>query len=105
MTISRKLSYLMGLSGVIPELPERVSIRTRANDLPLHAWKVQIACEQGCGALLRIQIPRQGIHYRGDGVFLGWPQERLAAAYQTLHPGLLQAAVAYAPGGRYSRPR
>ena len=104
MKIPRKLSYLVGLRGVIPEVPERVSIRTRANDLPLHAWKVQIASEQGSGALLRLQIPRQGIHYRGDGVFLGWSQERLAAAYLTLHPGLPQAAVAYAPVGRYRRP-
>ena len=104
MKTRRKLSYLVGLSGVIPELPERVSIRTRANDLPLHAWRVQIASEQGWGALLRLQIPRQGIHFRGDGVFLGWSQERLAATYQTLHPGLPQAAVAYAPVGGYSRP-
>jgi hypothetical protein len=95
----------VGLSGVIPELPERVSIRTRANDLPLPAWRVQVASEQGGGALLHLLIPRQGIYYRGDGVFLGWSQERLAAAYQTLHPELPKVAVAYAPVGGYSRSR
>ncbi len=105
MKTPRKLSYLVGLSAVIPELPERVSIRTRANDLPLPAWSVQVASEQGWGTLLHLRIPRQGIYYRGDGVFLGWSQERLAAAYQTLNPKPPQAAVAYAPVGGYSRPR
>ena len=33
---------------------------------------------------MRIEVSAQETYYRGDGLFLGWSQERLAEAYQTL---------------------
>jgi hypothetical protein len=33
-----------------------------------------------------VEVSSAGALYRGDGVFLGWSQERLEAAYRALSP-------------------
>ena len=45
-------------------------------------------CSQGVRRVFRDVDIEQGAQkfYRGEGVFLGWPQERLEAAYRALLP-------------------
>ncbi len=65
---------------------ERIPIRTR--DLPLtrSAWRLTVAALEGQGSITRVEPSVEEVLYRGEGIFLGWPQERLAQAYGALAP-------------------
>ena len=64
----------------------RSPIRARRASVTLSAWRLTIASEQGEGTITLVEGPSEGVFYRGDGVFLGWPQDRLASAYEALAP-------------------
>ena len=64
---------------------ERVAIRLRESSNTLSAWKLSVAAPEGTGAMVRIETPA-GQLFRGEGWFLGWSQETLAAAWAELVP-------------------
>jgi hypothetical protein len=47
-------------------------------------WRMEIGSDEGDGAIVLIELTVDRSVCRGDGVFLGWSQERLAAAYLAL---------------------
>jgi len=65
---------------------ERFPIRARQMSNTLSAWRLTIASEHGEGAITLVETSSEEAFYRGDGVFLGWPQDRLASAYEALAP-------------------
>jgi hypothetical protein len=60
---------------------ERIAIRTRESRVTLAGWRLATSTTGGPGSITRIE-GAGGPCFRGDGVFLGWSQERLAAEYQ-----------------------
>ena len=75
-----------GLTDVIAEPLERHAIRTREGASTLSAWRLAATSAQGWGAIVHVEITPGLSTFRGEGVFLGWNQERLAAAYRALLP-------------------
>jgi hypothetical protein len=65
---------------------ERFPVRTREGSATLSAWRLPVECAEGAGAIVLAEVPPDSTFYRGEGVFLGWPQERLKAAYLALLP-------------------
>jgi hypothetical protein len=65
---------------------ERFPIRAREQLMTLSAWRLSAAAEEGEGTITLVELPSGEILRRGDGIFLGWTQERLARAYDTLAP-------------------
>jgi hypothetical protein len=65
---------------------ERSPIRARQMSATLSAWRLAISSEQGEGTITLVETSSKEVFYRGDGVFLGWPQDRLASAYAALVP-------------------
>ena len=65
---------------------ERFLIRTRGGVTTQSAWRLSVTCGEGEGAIVFIEIGPDEAFYRGDGVFLGWTQEQMAAAYMALLP-------------------
>jgi hypothetical protein len=49
------------------------------------AWRMQISCERGEGAISLADAGQQ-TSYRGDGVFSTWSQGDLSAMYESLIP-------------------
>jgi hypothetical protein len=75
---------LAGLTNAAKRALERVPVRTRESNVTRSAWRMEVACDAGSGGITQLD---DGIH-RGDGFFLGWPQEQLAAVYEALlHDG------------------
>jgi hypothetical protein len=66
---------------------ERMAIRLRESAATLAAWRLAITCDEGTGAIVLVETTGGGSLYRGEGLFLGWPQPRLEAAYRRLLPG------------------
>ena len=64
---------------------ERVAIRTRESGVTRSAWRLRVADGRGSGSILRVDESGASI-YRGEGAFLGWGQDRLAAEYGRLLP-------------------
>ena len=60
---------------------ERIAIRTRESGVTLAGWRLATSTATGAGSITRIEA-QGGPYYRGEGAFLGWSQERLAAEYQ-----------------------
>lgn len=65
---------------------ERSPIRAREKPVTLSAWRLTVASDQGEGSITLVEASQEGAFYRGDGIFLGWPQERLGSAYAALAP-------------------
>lgn len=82
-----EIDPLEGLTDVAAGALERVAIRTRESGLTLAAWRLAASSAQGEGTIFLVETPGGGALFRGDGVFLGWPQPRLEAAYRRLQPG------------------
>lgn len=61
---------------------ERASIRIRESGSTQSAWRMEIDSETGSGTITLIDAAPS--FYRGDGLFLGWTQERIAETYQRL---------------------
>src|SRR5215471_7022225 len=75
----------LGLTGIAVRPLERVPVRRRESGVTTSAWRLDVTCQQGQGGIVFVDGPPPGPHYRGEGIFLGWPQERLAEAYKTLN--------------------
>ena len=65
---------------------ERFAIRTRGLAVTQSAWRLSVVCREGEGAIVFVEASPEETLYRGEGIFLGWPQERLEAAYRALTP-------------------
>jgi len=74
----------LGLTDVVAQPLERVPVRQRENQSTTSAWRLEIACQEGRGGIVLVELTRQTSCFRGDGIFLGWSQERLAEAYRML---------------------
>jgi len=75
-----------GLTDPRGELLERFLIQTRGGSAAQSAWRLVVSCREGQGAIILVETAPGESFYRGDGVFLGWPQERMEAAYRALLP-------------------
>ena len=65
---------------------ERFLIRMRGDSVTQSAWRLSVSADQGQGTIIFVDASSEETFYRGDGVFLGWPQDRLAEAYKALQP-------------------
>ena len=65
---------------------ERFLVRTRSSSSTQSGWRLLVESGEGGGAIVFVETSAEETFYRGDGIFLGWPQERLAAAYNALLP-------------------
>ena len=74
-----------GLGEVTATEPARTALRMRGAGVTTAGWRISAQAPRGAGSIV---VAEQGAErfYRGDGVFLGWPQERLDAAYRALLP-------------------
>jgi hypothetical protein len=79
-------SPLAGLTNSQGAALERFLIRTRGGSSTQSAWRLAVTCDEGQGAIILVEVSREETFYRGEGVFLGWPQDRLRAAYRALCP-------------------
>lgn len=77
---------LATIPGLVSLGLERAPIRTRESTVTLAAWRLSVSSARGPGAIDRVEIAGKGEHYRGQGVFLGWPQDRLRLAYARWMP-------------------
>ena len=66
---------------------DRFPIRLRGDLITQSAWRLSVTSEEGEGAIVLVEIADGETYYRGDGVFLGWPADRMALAYRALLPG------------------
>ncbi len=65
---------------------ERVPVRTREGSVTLSAWRLTVESAAGSGSIVLVDTPGGGSFYRGEGVFLGWTQDRMAGAFAALQP-------------------
>jgi hypothetical protein len=65
---------------------ERSLLRSREGSGTRSGWRLSFASERGAGAIVQVELDDGRTLYRGDGVFLGWPQESLAEGYRRLLP-------------------
>jgi len=65
---------------------ERFPIGLRGESAIQSAWRLSVASDEGLGAITRVEISQEETFYRGEGAFLGWRQEQMAAAYLALLP-------------------
>ena len=65
---------------------ERFPIRAREQLMTLSAWRLSASADEGDGTITLVELPSGEILRRGDGIFLGWTQERLGRAYDALVP-------------------
>jgi hypothetical protein len=75
-----------GLTEASAEPLERHPIRTREGATTRSAWRLAVSSAEGAGAIVFVELTPDDAVYRGEGVFLGWDQERLAEAYRALLP-------------------
>jgi len=74
-----------GLGEVSATEPTRTALRMRGAGVTTAGWRISVQAPRGTGNILLAEQAAQRF-YRGDGVFLGWPQERLDAAWRALLP-------------------
>jgi hypothetical protein len=65
-------------------LLERVPVRERGASLTLSAWRVAVNADEGTGTIVRLEASDGAVHFRGDGLFLGWGAEEMGAAWDVL---------------------
>ena len=73
------------LGEVRAQAPERHPLRMRGTASTLSGWRIAVEAPRGPGSIVLAERGAESF-YRGDGVFLGWPQDRLEAAYRALLP-------------------
>jgi hypothetical protein len=74
-----------GLGEVTATEPARVPLRMRGAAVTTSGWRIGVQASRGSGSIVLAEHGPERF-YRGDGVFLGWTQERLDAAYRALLP-------------------
>ena len=65
-------------------LLERVPVRERGASLIRSAWRLAVTAAEGTGTIVRLEVSDGAVHFRGDGLFLGWGAEEMGAAWDTL---------------------
>jgi hypothetical protein len=65
-------------------LLERVPVRERGGSLTRSAWRIAVTANEGSGTILRLEAADGAVHFRGDGLFLGWGGEEMGAAWEAL---------------------
>ena len=65
---------------------ERFLIRLRNGSATQSAWRLSVASDEGQGAIIFVEVSPEETFYRAEGVFLGWPQDRMGSAYRALLP-------------------
>ena len=65
---------------------ERFLIRLRDGSATQSAWRLAVESDEGPGAIILVEVSPEETFYRGEGVFLGWDQDRLGSAYLALLP-------------------
>ncbi len=83
---SKPAELVAGLTNPRALALERFPVRTREGSTTRSAWRLSASCDQGDGAIVFVEASPAETFYRGDGIFLGWAQERMAAAYRALRP-------------------
>src|SRR5215471_7082185 len=63
---------------------ERAPVRVREASHTFSAWTLDVETADGRGRILRVEPSGSVTHWRGEGVFLGWSPERLAAAWDAI---------------------
>jgi hypothetical protein len=76
---------LPGLEGATGTLLERVPVRTREGRVTVAAWRLNVTSPRGEGAIVMVDT-NLGAVFRGEGLFFGWEQDKLDAAYRALLP-------------------
>ena len=74
------------LAGPWSSALDRFLLRTREGSSTRSGWRISFANDAGAGAIVLVEIGDGRALYRGEGVFLGWPQESLAEGYRRLLP-------------------
>ncbi len=64
----------------------RIPVRQRLGVVTLSAWRLLVTSDEGPGTIVLIESGDDDRFYRGEGVFLGWSQAELAAAWEALLP-------------------
>jgi len=77
---------LSGLTNLRAAALERSPIRTRESRVTLSGWQLSVESDQGKGAIVLVEAGPGKARYRGEGVFLGWTEEQLREAYESLRP-------------------
>ena|SRR5258708_38267977 len=70
-----------GLTNAVLHSLARAPLRLRESGVTHAGWRMEITSDQGSGAIVLIELPDGRSAHRGEGTFLGWPQELLAATY------------------------
>ncbi len=65
---------------------ERIAIRTRKSGVTQSAWRLEAQAREGRGEIVIVEVSPGETFYRGDGMFLGWPQERMSEIVAALRP-------------------
>jgi len=74
------------LKQMVAQPLERVNVRSRGSQVTRSAWRLEASSPAGSGAIVLLELSAEESFYRGEGIFLGWPQQKLAGAYQALAP-------------------
>ena len=75
-----------GLTNPRASALDRFLIRLRDGSATQSAWRLAVESDEGQGAIILVEVPPAETFYRAEGVLLGWPQDRLGAAYRALLP-------------------
>ncbi len=81
--MQREPKDVAGLFAARSESLRRVPIRTRESGSTLSAWRLELVCNEGRGAVVLVEAGAQA-HARGEGVLLGAAQDRLREIYAAL---------------------
>ena len=73
-----------GLTGIVAAPLERVPVRRRESDVTSSAWCLKVNTDQGAGTIVLIEVSSEQSCFRGDGIFLGWSEARMAEVYGDL---------------------
>jgi hypothetical protein len=83
----------MNEEGLVPGLTnpralalDRFLIRLRDGSATQSAWRLAVESDEGQGAIILVEVSPEETFYRAEGVFLGWPQDRMGSAYRALLP-------------------
>ncbi len=74
------------LKQMVAQPLERVNVRSRGSQVTRSAWRLEASSPAGSGAIVLLELSAEESLYRGEGIFLGWSQPRLARAYEALAP-------------------
>jgi hypothetical protein len=77
------MSAVTTLTNAVVAL-ERLPVRERGASFTAAAWSIAIHADEGAGAIVRLECADGAVHFRGDGHFLGWSREEMAAAWEAM---------------------